>query len=64
MGQGLLRTARQTKQADFLQRDFQDPKHAQAACKNAYVLLAQHRHELAAAFFILGGLLCSSLGML
>ena len=50
----MFRTARQVKQADFLQRDFSDAKHRQAACKNAYVLLAQHRLELAAAFFILG----------
>jgi hypothetical protein len=29
-------------------------KHQQAACKNAFVLMGNHRPELAAAFFILG----------
>ena len=52
--QGLFRSASQAKQADFLARDFRQEKHKQAACKNAFVLLGQHKHELAAAFFILG----------
>ena len=52
--QGLYRSAGQKKQADFLARDFSSPGQRQAACKNAYVLLAQHRAELAASFFILG----------
>ena len=52
--QGLFRSASQLKQADFLARDFKQPKHQEAACKNAFVLLGQHKHELAAAFFILG----------
>lgn len=52
---GLFRTGTGTKTlADFLARDFRDASHRQAACKNAFVLLGQHRHELAAAFFILG----------
>lgn len=52
--QGLYRSASQTRQADFLSRDFSQPRHQQAACKNAFVLLGNHRPELAAAFFILG----------
>ena len=52
--QGLFRSASQLKQADFLARDFTQQKHKEAACKNAFVLLGQHKHELAAAFFILG----------
>ena len=55
--QGLFRSASQLKQADFLARDFKQQKHKEAACKNAFVLLGQHKHELAAAFFILGMLL-------
>lgn len=35
-------------------RDFRQEKNKDAASKNAYVLLGQHRHELAAAFFVLG----------
>ncbi|KAK9799814.1 hypothetical protein WJX73_002530 [Symbiochloris irregularis] len=62
--QGLFRTAMLQKQADFLQRDFdRHPQHREAACKNAYVLLAQHRHEMAAAFFILGGALEDAVGV-
>lgn len=32
----------------------QEEKHKVAALKNAYVLMGKHRHEMAAAFFILG----------
>jgi WD40 repeat protein len=52
--QGLYRTTNQTRQADFLGRDFSQEKHQHAACKNAFVLMGNHRPELAAAFFILG----------
>ena len=52
--QGLYRSAGQKKQADFFARDFSSPAQREAACKNAFVLLAQHRAELAASFFILG----------
>ena len=52
--QGLYRTAGSTRAADFMGRDFRNPVHATAAAKNAYVLLGQHRYQLAAAFFILG----------
>jgi len=52
--QGLYRSTNQTRQADFLGRDFSQVKHQQAACKNAFVLMGNHRPELAAAFFILG----------
>ena len=53
--QGLYRSTQQYKQAEFLGRDFSQKKNAEAACKNAYVLLGQHRYELSAAFFLLGG---------
>ena len=58
--QGLFRTANNKKVADFLGRDFSDVKNRTAASKNAFVLLGKHRHELAAAFFILGELTRSS----
>ena len=54
--QGLFRTANNKKVADFLGRDFSDVKNRTSASKNAFVLLGKHRHELAAAFFILGEL--------
>ena len=52
--QGLFRTANNKRVVDFLGRDFSDVKNRTAASKNAFVLLGKHRHELAAAFFILG----------
>ncbi len=52
--QGLYRTTNNRRLSDFLSRDFSEPAHRQAAGKNAFVLLGQHRHTLAAAFFILG----------
>ena len=52
--QGLFRSAQHVKQAEFLGRDFSTVKACEAACKNAFVLLGQHRYELAAAFFVLG----------
>lgn len=52
--QGLLRSSQQVKLADFLNRDFSESKNKEAACKNAFVLLGQHRYEMAAAFFLLG----------
>ena len=51
----LYRTAGDTQMPPFLARDFRDPRHAQAAAKNAYALLGRGRHGLAAAFFILAG---------
>lgn len=51
---GLYRTTGATKQAEFLLRDFDQPRHQEAASKNAFVLLGQHRYKLAAAFFVLG----------
>ena len=48
------RSTQQARQAEFMSRDFSQERHRHAACKNAYVLLGQHRHQLAAAFFILG----------
>lgn len=52
--QSLFKGSNQKKLADFLVRDFSQAKHRDAACKNAFVLLGQHRYELAAAFFVLG----------
>ncbi len=52
--QGLFRSAQHKKQAEFLGRSFDSDKDRAAAAKNAFVLLAQHRPQLAAAFFILG----------
>jgi len=51
----LCRTADQPRLLQFFSRDFSDPENKKAALKNAYVLLSQHRYELSAAFFILGG---------
>lgn len=58
--QSLFRGANHKKQADFLMRDFSQDKSKDAACKNAYTLLGQHRHKLAAAFFVLGASLMLS----
>ena len=57
MLQGLFRSAQHKKQAEFLGRSFDSDKDRAAAAKNAFVLLAQHRPQLAAAFFILGATL-------
>lgn len=54
--QSLFRGANHKKQADFLMRDFGQDSSKGAACKNAFTLLGQHRHQLAAAFFVLGAL--------
>ncbi len=54
MLQGLFRSAQHKKQSEFLGRAFSNEKDRAAAAKNAFVLLAQHRPQLAAAFFILG----------
>ena len=51
---GLFRTAGVKKLADFLARDFRQLAARAAAAKNAFVLLGQHRYDLAAVFFILG----------
>ena len=52
---GLYRTCNRAKEAEFFARDFSQTRNQQAACKNAFVLLGQHRYSLAATFFILGG---------
>jgi hypothetical protein len=56
--QGLWRTAHyhsdRAKMVTFLANDFEDAKKRNAALKNAFVLLSKQRHELAAAFFLLG----------
>ncbi|CAL5224911.1 g7676 [Coccomyxa viridis] len=61
--QGLFRSAQHKKQAEFLGRSFDSDKDRAAAAKNAFVLLAQHRPQLAAAFFILGGHLKDAVGV-
>ena len=55
---GLFRSAGVKKLADFLARDFRQAASRAAAAKNAFVLLGQHRYELAAVFFILGAVRC------
>lgn len=51
---GLFRMGGPPKLADFLARDFSGKANRAAAAKNAYVLLGQHKQELAASFFLLG----------
>jgi hypothetical protein len=46
---------RNEKLSTFLSRDFASEANRTAALKNGYALLGQQRHELAAAFFVLGG---------
>ncbi len=53
---GLFRQAGVKKLADFLARDFRQPAARAAAAKNAFVLLGQHRYDLAAVFFILSAI--------
>lgn len=48
---------------EFLARDFEEEKNRAAALKNAYVLMGKHRHELAVAFFLLGGDLSSAVAV-
>lgn len=55
--QGLYRSTQHLRQAEFLSRDFSQSRHKEAACKNAFVLMGQHRYKLAAAFFIFGKVL-------
>ncbi len=54
---GLFRQAGVKKLADFLARDFRQPAARAAAAKNAFVLLGQHRYDLAAVFFVLSATL-------
>ncbi|BDA47164.1 probable DmX-like protein 2 at C-terminar half [Coccomyxa sp. Obi] len=61
--QGLFRSAQHKKQSEFLGRAFNNEKDRAAAAKNAFVLLAQHRPQLAAAFFILAGQLRDAVGV-
>ncbi|CAL6018325.1 RAVE_protein 1 C terminal domain-containing protein [Hexamita inflata] len=50
----LFKLSKQDKIAEFLKRDFEVVANQQAASKNAFTLLSQHKHELAAAWFIIG----------
>lgn len=52
---GLFKAVRNEKLSLFLSRDFASEANRTAALKNGYALLGQQRHELAAAFFVLGG---------
>ncbi|KAK9144034.1 hypothetical protein Syun_013434 [Stephania yunnanensis] len=55
---GLFKISRDEKDkplAGFLSRNFQEEKNKAAALKNAFVLMGRHQHELASAFFLLGG---------
>ncbi|GBG74814.1 hypothetical protein CBR_g19326 [Chara braunii] len=51
----LSKDERDKKLYEFLGRDFKEEKNRAAALKNAYVLMGQHRYELASGFFLLGG---------
>ena len=51
----LYRTAGNTRQADFMARDFSNATHRIAAEKNAYAVRSKHQPELAAALFLLAG---------
>lgn len=53
--QALFKQANIVRVSEFLGRDFALPESRAAAAKNAFALLGQHRHETAAAFFILAG---------
>ncbi|KAH7280307.1 hypothetical protein KP509_37G060800 [Ceratopteris richardii] len=60
---GLLKLSKAEKDKvlyEFFGRDFSEEKNQAAALKNAYTLLGKHQHELAAAFFLLGGDLSSA----
>jgi hypothetical protein len=59
----LSRDEKDKKLYEFLGRDFTQDQHRAAALKNSYVLMGQHRHELAAAFFLLGGALDEAAGV-
>eukprot|EP00741_Cyanophora_paradoxa_P003417 tig00000704_g3320.t1 len=52
---GLYKAVKDTKLASFLQNDFEEERWRTAALRNAYVLMGQHKFEMAAAFFLLGG---------
>lgn len=49
--------------ADLLSKDFTKESNQQAAAKNAFVLLGQHRYSLAAAFFLIGGHIKDAIGV-
>ena len=51
------RTLDRGQVSEFLARDFGSEANRTAAAKNAFHLMGQHRHALAAAFFLLGAFL-------
>ncbi|KAK3237811.1 hypothetical protein CYMTET_52138 [Cymbomonas tetramitiformis] len=61
---GLFKAVGNTKLAEFMGRDFAQERHRTAALKNGYTLMGQGRHELAAAFFVLGGSLSDAVATL
>lgn len=50
---GLFRTSNEVRVGSFLARDFDSEGGRSAAAKNAHALLSQHKHAMAAAFFLL-----------
>ena len=52
---GLYKATQNTRLYEFMCRDFSDPRHREAALKNAYALLSKHRYTFAAVFFVLAG---------
>eukprot|EP00002_Diphylleia_rotans_P006502 TRINITY_DN1585_c0_g1_i7.p1 TRINITY_DN1585_c0_g1~~TRINITY_DN1585_c0_g1_i7.p1 ORF type:complete len:1902 (+),score=296.34 TRINITY_DN1585_c0_g1_i7:71-5776(+) len=59
--QALFKSTGDQKLADFLKNDFQEPRWKTAAAKNAFVLLSQHKYDMAASFFILAGQLAEAI---
>ena len=57
---GLFKLKREEKKYLFFMNDFSQERWKSAALKNAYALMKQHKYELAAAFFILGGKILES----
>lgn len=53
--QALCRAVRNDKLQEFFGHDFSEPRWRTAAMKNAYALLGKQQFSLAAAFFLLGG---------
>ena len=51
----LFQSCKMDRFADFFRHDFKEERWRVAALKNAYALMSKHRHELAAAYFILAG---------
>uniref|UniRef100_A0A6B2KWB7 RAVE complex protein Rav1 C-terminal domain-containing protein n=1 Tax=Arcella intermedia TaxID=1963864 RepID=A0A6B2KWB7_9EUKA len=59
----LFRVVKEDNIANFLDNDFTQKKFKDAALKNAYRLMGQHKFEMAAAFFVLGDSLSNALNV-